>query len=247
MGAAYGHPMATVILARHGRTQANAAGVLAGRGRGIHLDDIGHEQAVRAAKRLEGVPLAAAVTSPADRCRETSKILLNGSGQSAQVEKRLHECDYGDWTGQEIKHLVKDKLWKVVQSQPSAVRFPGGESMAQMSARAVAAVRDWDSGIDAEVGPGAVWLAVSHGDLIKAVLADALGMHLDAFQRIHVDPASLSVINYTPRRTSVLMMNTVSGSLEHLAKLASKPRSRKASLADQAIPGGGPGPELLTP
>ena len=135
-----------------------------------------------------------------------------------------------------------------MQSQPSAVRFPGGESMAQMSARAVAAVRDWDSGIDAEVGPGAVWLAVTHGDLIKAVLADALGMHLDAFQRIHVDPASLSVVNYTPQAH-------VGPDDEHLRRAAwstspSWPASRaaaRAPLADQAIPGGGPGPELLTP
>jgi len=225
--------VATVILARHGRTQANATGVLAGRLPGIRLDEVGLEQAQRAAARLDGLAIAAAVTSPLERCKETATTLLRGTGVRARVERGLTECDYGDWAGKPMKTLVKEDLWKVVQAHPAGVRFPNGESMAEMSARSVRAVRDWDARITAEQGDGAVWLAVAHGDIIKSVLADALGMHLDAFQRIVVDPASLSVVRYTPRRSYVLAMNTHEGSLSHLAAQAEKP--------DEKL-GGGAGP-----
>jgi probable phosphomutase (TIGR03848 family) len=218
--------MATVILARHGRTSANASGILAGRTEGIRLDEVGSEQARRAAGRLDGLTLAAAFTSPLERCRQTSQLLLAGTGLKARVERGLNECDYGDWAGRAMKDLVKEDLWKVVQAHPAGVRFPGGESMAEMSARAVAAVRRRDAEVSAEHGEGAVWLAVAHGDIIKAVLADALGMHLDAFQRIVADPASLSVVSYTPRRSYVLAMNTTEGSLAHLAKPVEKPEDK---------------------
>jgi 2,3-bisphosphoglycerate-dependent phosphoglycerate mutase len=228
--------MATVILARHGRTSANASGVLAGRTAGIGLDDVGTAQALAAAARLEGLPLAAAFTSPLDRCKETAKLLLNGSGLRARVERGLNECDYGDWSGRPMKELVKEDLWKVIQAHPAGVEFPGGESMAAMSARAVAAVRAADAAVAAEHGDGAVWLAVAHGDIIKAVLADALGMHLDAFQRIVVDPGSLSVVRYTPRRSFVLAMNTQEGSLAHLATSSEKPEEKLGGGAGPARP-----------
>jgi 2,3-bisphosphoglycerate-dependent phosphoglycerate mutase len=227
--------MPTVILARHGRTAANATGVLAGRSKGVHLDDTGTAQAKAAAERLTGLEVHAVVTSPLERCRETARLLVPGS--RAVPDRRLLECDYGEWTGRELKRLAKEKLWRTVQAQPSAARFPGGESLQEMSARAVAAVRDRDAAVEAETGDHAVWVAVSHGDVIKAILADALGMHLDAFQRIVVDPASLSVVRYSPHRAFVLSMNTSSGSLAHLA---SKPARRRRS-SDAAV-GGGAGP-----
>lgn len=230
--------MATVILARHGRTGANATGVLAGRLPGILLDEVGRDQAAAAAERLQGLPLAAAVTSPLERCRETAKVLLNGSGVRAKVDKGLSECDYGDWSGRPMKELVKEDLWKVIQAHPAGVRFPGGESMAEMSTRSVRTVREWDARIGAEHGDDAVWLAVAHGDIIKAVLADALGMHLDAFQRIVVDPASLSVVRYTSRRPFVLAMNTTRGSLAHLGAKQESPEEKL---------GGGGGPLGATP
>jgi len=230
--------MATVILARHGRTAANATGVLAGRGKGVHLDDTGTAQATAAAERLTGLELAAVVSSPLERCRETARLLAPGA--RTLTDRRLLECDYGDWTGQELKKLAKEKLWRTVQAQPSGVRFPGGESMPEMSARAVAAIRDRDAAVEAEVGDHAVWLAVSHGDVIKAILADALGMHLDAFQRIMVDPASLSVVRYTPHRVFVITMNSRSGSLAHLAAKPAARRSRSRSV--DAPVGGGAGP-----
>ena len=237
--------MATVILARHGRTAANATGVLAGRSKGVHLDDTGTAQAKAAGERLAGVPLAAVVSSPMERCRETSRLLVPGT--RAVTERRLTECDYGDWTGQELKKLAKEPLWRTVQSQPSAARFPAGESLQEMASRAVAAVRERDAAVEDEVGAHGVWLAVSHGDVIKAILADALGMHLDAFQRIMVDPASLSVITYTPHRTFVHTMNSSSGSLGHLApppkRAGGRGRKRGAAGAD-AVVGGGAGPSL---
>lgn len=218
--------MATVILARHGRTSANATGVLAGRTPGVLLDDVGIEQATVAAARLAGLALAAAFTSPLERCKQTSTILLRGTGVRVRVDRGLNECDYGDWSGRPMKELVKEDLWKVIQAHPAGVRFPGGESMAEMSARSVAAVRGCDARVSEEHGDDAVWLAVAHGDVIKAVLADALAMHLDAFQRITVDPASLSVVRYTPQRSYVLAMNTSEGSLGHLAKAGEKPEEK---------------------
>ncbi len=228
--------MATVILARHGRTAANATGVLAGRSKGVHLDDTGTAQARAAAARLDGLDLAAVVTSPLERCRETARLLVPGT--RAVPDRRLLECDYGEWTGQELKRLAKEKLWRTVQSQPSAARFPGGESLQELSSRAVAAIRDRDAAVEAETGDHAVWLAVSHGDVIKAILADALGMHLDAFQRIMVDPASLSVVRYTPHRAFVVTMNSSAGSLGHLV---ARPTRRRSGRSDAAI-GGGAGP-----
>jgi 2,3-bisphosphoglycerate-dependent phosphoglycerate mutase len=208
----------TVILARHGRTVANAEGVLAGRRAGVRLDDVGVRQAEAAAGRLAGLTLAAAVTSPLERCKDTAAILLRGTGVRARVERGLTECDYGEWTGRPMKELVKEELWTAVQAHPAGVRFPGGEAMAEMAARSVRSVRSWDVRVTETAGEEAVWLAVAHGDVIKSVLADALGVHLDAFQRIVVDPASLSVVRYTPHRSYVLAMNTTEGSLAHLAR-----------------------------
>jgi 2,3-bisphosphoglycerate-dependent phosphoglycerate mutase len=227
--------MATVILARHGRTVANADGVLAGRSKGIHLDDVGIRQAEDAARRIDGLALAAAVTSPLERCTDTAKILLRGTGVRARVERGITECDYGEWTGRPMKELMKEELWKAVQAHPAGVRFPGGEAMAEMSARAIRSVRAWDARVTDAAGDDAVWLAVAHGDVIKSVLADALGVHLDAFQRIVVDPASLSVVRYTPHRSYVLAMNTTDGSLVHLARQASP---------DEKV-GGGAGPAAV--
>jgi probable phosphomutase (TIGR03848 family) len=232
--------MATVILARHGRTTANATGVLAGRGKGVHLDEHGLEQARAAGKRLAGLPLAAIVTSPLERCRETAREINRTQATPLRVanERGLLECDYGSWTGRELKTLAKESLWKTVQTHPANAHFPEGESMAQMLARGVGAVRAWDAKVEAEHGADGVWLAVSHGDVIKAILADALGMHLDLFQRLVVDPGSLSVIRYTPLRPFVVSVNSSSGDLSGL-----KPptRRRRKRLASDAVVGGGAG------
>src|SRR3954469_24598868 len=235
--------MATVILVRHGRTTANATGVLAGRLPGVKLDDTGAAQAARTAGRLAVLPLAGVVTSPLERCRQTARAIAKAQPGSPRPtsERGITECDYGDWSGRPIKELAKEKLWSLVQTQPSAAVFPNGEAMTAMQARAVAAVRRLDAAFEAEHGSGALWVAVSHGDVIKSVLADALGMHLDLFQRLHVDPASVSIIRYTDSRPYVLATNTHAGDLSWLAPPATTKRHRRAASTD-AVVGGGAGP-----
>ena len=227
--------MATLILLRHGRTSSNVGGILAGH-QPTELDETGRAQAVAVGQRLaaSGVPLGAVVTSPLLRCRQTLELAL--PDVVPDVEPRLVECGYGDWEGQPLKTLAKQPLWQVVQAHPSAARFPGGESLAEVSARAVAAVRDWDARVTAGCGPDAVWLACSHGDVIKAVVADALGMHLDLFQRITVDPGSLTVIRYTPLRPFLLRANDIGGDLAGLRP--PKRRSRRQSSSDATVGGG---------
>jgi probable phosphomutase (TIGR03848 family) len=211
--------MTTLLLLRHGRTTANASGVLAGWTSGVGLDEVGRGQAESVAARLAQIPIAAVVSSPLDRCQETAATLAAGcGGLKLETDDRIGECRYGDWTGRPLKELAKEPMWKVVQQHPSAAVFPGpeGEGLAQTQARAVAAVREWDARIAAEHGPDAVWVACSHGDVIKAVLADALGMHLDLFQRIVVDPCSISVVRYTETRPFVVRVNDVGGDVASL-------------------------------
>jgi len=231
--------VSTVLLVRHGRTTANNAGVLAGWTEGVALDDAGRAQVAALGERLRSLPLTAVVTSPLQRCSETAAALLDGRDTACHVDDRVGEVRYGDWSGKELKRLVKDPLWKVVQQHPSAMTFPGegGESMRDMQARAVEAVRDWN----ARLGEDAVYVVVSHGDVIKAVLADALGTHLDQFQRIVVDPASVSVVSYTPVRPFVLRVNDLGGDFAALAPRR-KRRRRGGSAASDAAVGGGAGP-----
>ena len=139
--------MTTVLLVRHGRTTANDAGVLAGWTEGVALDETGQAQVRALAGRLTPVPLVAVVTSPLQRCRETTDLLVEGGDVPVHPDDRLGEVRYGEWSGQELKKLAKEPLWKVVQSHPSAMTFPGegGESLRGMADRAVDAVRDWNS------------------------------------------------------------------------------------------------------
>lgn len=226
--------MTTVLLIRHGRTSANTSGILAGRTPGVELDAAGQQQVSDLGARLAKVPLKAIVTSPLRRCRQTAQALVAARAETTPivVEQGLVECGYGEWTGRKLGELAKEKLWRTVQTQPSAVRFPGGESMTEMSARAIEAVRRTDRRLASESGPDAVWAAVSHGDVIKAILADALGVHLDGFQRILVDPASMSIIRYTSSRPYVITMNSTTTDLAALfAPPAKKARTRRRTTA----------------
>lgn len=210
--------MATVILVRHGRTTANAAGILAGRSAGVKLDDVGWAQAQRTAERLAGVPLAGLVSSPLERTRQTARVILKAHPDAPRlsIDKRITEADYGDWQGRPLGELSKEPHWSVVQKEPSVAVFPGGESMAAMQLRSVASIRKHNAAFEATHGPNAVWVAVSHADIIKSILADALGMHLDLFQRITVAPASVSIIRYSADRPDVIATNTDSGDLSWL-------------------------------
>jgi probable phosphomutase (TIGR03848 family) len=228
----------TLLLVRHGRTNANATGVLAGRSEGVLLDEVGREQAAAAGARLRGLPISAVVTSPMERTVETAQALVAALGTELPVvrDDRFVECGYGTWTGRPLKELAKEPLWKTVQTHPSAVRFPEGESLPEMYARAVAGVRAWDAQVAAEHGEDALWVAVSHGDVIKSIIADAYGIHLDQFQRIMVAPASISVIHYTPQRPFVAHVNDTGSDLSGLKPR--KRRRRRARTSDAAVGGG---------
>ena len=209
----YSGVVPTCLLIRHGRTNLNANGTLAGWTEGVGLDETGRSQAADLAERLRGMPVRALVSSPLQRCLETAGIVATALVDVAvETDDRLGECRYGQWTGGSLKELVNEPLWRMVQDQPSSARFPDGElfpgeSIAEMQARALQAVRDIDARVSADHGPQALWALVSHGDIIKSILADAAGAHLDHFQRIVVSPASLSVVSYTDRRPFVLRLN----------------------------------------
>ena len=237
--------MTTVLLVRHGLT-ATTGQLLTGWTPGVGLDERGRAQAKALGERLAPVPLDAIVTSPLDRCRQTvEEIVAARAGRIAQahagqqadpvIEERVGECKYGDWTGKPLKELEKDPLWPVVQAHPSAVTFPGpeGESMLDMQHRAVSAVREWN----ARLGKDATYLVCSHGDVIKAIVADSLGLHLDQCQRIVADPCSLTVIRYTPLRPFLLRLNDTGGGVDDLL-----PRPKPAGSAESdAVIGGGAG------
>ena len=223
----------TIVLVRHGRTSANERGILAGRSPGVTLDEVGQEQATALARRLAAVPFATIVTSPLERTRETAAHIHAHQELSASdvvVDERFIECNYGTWTGQSLATLAKKPLWKQVQSHPSAVAFPDGESLMAMSMRAVSAIRDWNQrSRDADV-----LAVISHGDVIKAVLADALGMHLDGFQRLSVDPCSVSIVRYTKAQPFVVRINDTGSDVAFLA-------SKGADVSTDAPVGGGAG------
>ena len=230
--------MTTVLLVRHGLT-ATTGRVLTGWLPGVGLDERGRAQAKALADRLAPVPLDALVTSPLDRCLQTAEAIVaarNGLDGRLVIENRVGECRYGNWTGKPLKELEKDPLWPVLQAHPSAVRFPGpdGESMLDMQHRAVAAVREWN----ATLGKDATYLICSHGDIIKAIVADSLGLHLDQCQRILADPCSLTVIRYTLLRPFLLRLNDVGGGVDDLL---ARPAPGALDGESDAVIGGGAG------
>ena len=238
----YSGGMPTVLLVRHGRTTANASGVLAGWTPGVGLDEHGREQAAALAARMAAIPLAAVVTSPLQRCQETVRPLLQVRPEiESYTEERVGECRYGNWSGRKLSELAEEPLWRTVQDYPSAAVFPGpeGESIRAMQARAVEAVREWDARIKEEHGNGAVFVVCTHGDIIKSVVADALGMHLDLFQRIAVEPCSVTAIRYTPARPFLLRLGDT-GELSGLVPPQENGETGGADTGD-AVVGGDPG------
>jgi probable phosphomutase (TIGR03848 family) len=239
----------TVLLVRHGLT-ATTGQLLTGWTPGVSLDERGRAQAKALGERLAPVPLDAIVTSPLDRCRETvEEIVAQRAGRTGQaghqsqpavpvIDDRVGECKYGDWTGKPLSELAKDPLWAVVQAHPSAVTFPGpaGESMLDMQHRAVSAIREWN----AKLGQDATYLVCSHGDVIKAIVADSLGLHLDQCQRIVANPSSLTVIRYTPLRPFLLRLNDTGGGVDDLVP-RQKPAENAERAESDAVIGGGAG------
>ena len=226
----------TLLLLRHGRSTSNTAHVLAGRTEGVELDDKGRRQAAELVERVGELPIRAVVCSPQLRCRRTVEPLVDALGVELSVDDRFAEVDYGEWTGRKLGDLFKEPLWAVVQAHPSAAVFPGGEGLAEVQTRAVAAVREHDAQLAEQHDGDVLWLACTHGDVIKAVVADALGLHLDGFQRISVDPASISVIRYTRHRPFVLHVNHTGARLT--SALIPAPASNGDTPPDDGVVGG---------
>ncbi len=223
--------MTTLLLVRHGLTAATGHS-LTGRTPGVGLDDRGRAQAEALAARLRAVPLTAIVSSPIQRCVETAAAIAAGRGPDGTtfevaLDPRLAEVDYGAWTGRGLRELAKEPLWRVVQATPSAAMFPEGESLRAMAARAVDAIHAGN----AAAGPDGTWLACTHGDLARAIVADALSLHLDAFQRIAIDPCSLTVIRYGTGRPVVVRVNDTGGGVDDLIGRGARPRGRRPSRA----------------
>ncbi|OSP42106.1 phosphoglycerate mutase [Streptomyces sp. 13-12-16] len=226
--------MPTLLLVRHGRSTANTEGLLAGWTPGVALDDRGAAQAAALPGRLAELPLAEIVTSPLQRCRETIRPLLEERPDiTPHTDDRIGECHYGDWSGRKLVELKDEPLMEVVQAHPSAAAFPGGESMRAMQTRAAEAVREWNARVERDHGADAVYLMCSHGDIIKSLVADALGLHLDLFQRIAVEPCSITAVRYTRLRPFLVRL----GDTGDFASLA----PREEPPAGDATVGGGAG------
>lgn len=238
-------PVVTVVLVRHGRSTSNAAGTLAGRTPGVELDEQGRQQAATLAGRLRDITIDRLISSPLERCRQTLLPLADQLGLTVETDGRLLEVDYGSWSGRALKDLLHEPLWRVVQAHPSAAVFPEGEGLADMSARAVDAIRSIRRASTADQ----TVLVCSHGDVIKAILADALGLHLDAFQRIVVAPSSVSVVRYTPLRPFVERINDTGDPIlakpppataptDEPAEPAAPAGDRSSDHSSDAVPGG---------
>jgi probable phosphoglycerate mutase len=204
-------PSTLVLLVRHGQT-ATTGTVLPGRAKGLHLSDVGRQQAEAAATRLAELSRVDAVyASPLERARETAAPIAAATGQKVKIDRGLLECDFGGWTGHPLKELMRRPEWTTVQRAPSQFRFPDGESFAAMQARIVATLDRLRA-----LHPGGVVVCVSHADPIKAAVAHAVGTHLDLFQRIVISTCSVSAIAHTPTGPIVLTVNSTGGSLGEL-------------------------------
>ncbi len=200
-----------VLMVRHGQTPTTGK-LLPGRAPGLHLADAGHEQARRAAERIAALSRVDAVySSPLERARQTAAPIGAARGLKVQVERGLLECDFGDWTGAELKKLMKLPEWSTVQRAPSTFTFPGGESFPAMQHRITATLDRLRAR-----HPGGVVVCVSHADPIKAAVAHAMGTHLDLFQRIVISTCSISAVAYGQGGPVVLTVNSTGGSLAEL-------------------------------
>ncbi len=197
-----------LVLIRHAHSKANAAGVLSGRLPNVHLSEKGIKQSEELALRLGSFDVSNCRISPMERCFETiapwiySVVLPKKPGFTPIIDQELTEVDYGSWSGKKLASLSTNKLWKIVQESPSRMYFPKGEGIAQMQSRAMKSVHE---AVSVKTKGAAV--IVSHGDVIKSILASALGMHLDEFQRIVIDPASVSVLDYSNTKPRILLLN----------------------------------------
>ncbi|MEI6294463.1 MAG: histidine phosphatase family protein [Actinomycetes bacterium] len=217
-------PSCEVVLVRHAHSTANLKGILAGRDNRVGLSPRGKIEAEELATLLQSSEFDAIYSSPLRRCRETIAPLLARRAQKVEFLDGLIEMEYGRWSGKSLPLLAKEDLWKTIQSRPSTVRFPGGESFSEMSVRANQAVLAQSSGKRRI-------LVVSHGDVIKSIVAFHLGLTLDLFQRIAIDPASVSTIRLPA--SQIIQVNSTA----HLSRGAAGPKAKR----DRFTLGGGEG------
>jgi len=217
--------MRLLLLLRHAVTEHTGAR-LSGWAPGVHLSEAGREQARALAERLAPVPLDAVYASPLERCQETAAAVAGPRGLEVGALDDLGEVRYGDWTGRELKELARQPLWKVVQATPSAARFPGGESIYEMQARAVLALERLR-----EAHPGQTVAVCSHADVIKALAGHYLGLHLDLCQRLVVSPASLTAVWFGPG-PYLLRLNDTGGNGDLVPPKPRRPRRRRREVAD---------------
>jgi probable phosphoglycerate mutase len=177
-----------VLLVRHGLTEATGRR-LVGWSPGVHLSPAGRDQAERAAERLASLPIRAVYSSPLERCLETARPLASRLGLAVRRREALGEVRYGEWTGRSLAQLSRTALWRQVQMVPSNVRFPAGESFLEVQHRVVGELRRIVA-----AHPRALVAVYSHADVIKLVVAHLSGMHQDLFQRLVIEPASVSAI-----------------------------------------------------
>lgn len=193
--------MTHLLLIRHGRADAKK-NRLYGTTPGIHLSDEGREQATRVAARLSSVKLAAVYSSPFERCLETAEAVAAGRDVVVKTLSDLGEVDYGEWTGRTFAALRRTVLWRQVHRLPSSVRFPGGESLQEVRDRGVRALEE----IAAQHRNGVV-AVVTHGDVIRLVLAHYAGIHIDLFHRLVADPASVTAVALSDGPPRILRVN----------------------------------------
>ena len=198
-------------MVRHGKTPSTGK-LLPGRAKGLHLSDVGKQEALDVAQRLSNLKDVSAIyASPLERARETAAPTAKLLNQKVIINKGLFECDFGDWTGKELSKLMKLPEWSTVQRAPSTFRFPNGESFTQMQTRMT-------STLDAlrVKHRGGTVICFSHADPIKAAVAHAMGTHLDLFQRIVISTCSVSAVSYSGFGPVVLTVNSTGGDLSEL-------------------------------
>jgi len=194
--------MTKLFLVRHGRSTANAAGVLAGHQSGVALDERGREQAQAFAEKFPISDLKAIISSPLERCQQTASYLANRLDMKISTDERFTEMDFGIWQGQALKDLMNEPLWQTVQNQPSQMRFPEGETFQEVAVRAAAGVGHWNDLF--ESGSYAIF---THADVIKVLVAQMIGLPLDHFQKLAIDPCSVTVLEYAHDRVVLRALN----------------------------------------
>lgn len=196
--------MTTIFLIRHGQNDFVGKGKLAGWLPDVHLDERGVAQVKALAEVMASVKLHAVYSSPLDRTMETAAPLAAAQGSEVIPRHGLGEIHYGRWQGQSLKALRRRKLWPVVQIMPSLARFPEGESFAEAQARVVAEIEAMRA---THKSRKAAIACVSHADIIKLAIAHYLGLPLDLFQRLTIDPASISILDLGERHARLIRLN----------------------------------------